>query len=107
MTPQAGARRGGPSFPCWRGEPHAWIAQAWAKRADPRLCLLSGLRKYLDGTRTPAQVHEAVTADVRRAAQLIDTALSSFEALGCLTKPSGSSMPSSAQALPAVHTRTR
>jgi len=107
VTPRAGARRGGPGFPCWRGEPHAWIAQAWAKWADPRLCPLSGLRKYLDGTRAPAQVHEAVTAGVRRAAQLIDTGLSSFEALGCLTKPAGSSAPSSAQALPAVHTRTR
>jgi AcrR family transcriptional regulator len=37
-----------------------------------------GLSKYLDGTRTPAQVHKAVTADVHRAAQLIDTGLSSF-----------------------------
>jgi hypothetical protein len=36
-----------------------------------------GLTRYLDGTRTPAQVHEAVTADVRRAAHLIDTGLSS------------------------------
>jgi AcrR family transcriptional regulator len=35
------------------------------------------LSKYLDGTRTPAQVHQAVTADVRRAAQVIDTGLSS------------------------------
>jgi AcrR family transcriptional regulator len=39
-----------------------------------------GLRKYLDGTRTPAQVHQAVTADLHRAAQLIDTGLSSFAA---------------------------
>jgi AcrR family transcriptional regulator len=39
-----------------------------------------GLRKYLDGTRTPAQVHRAVTADVHRAAQLIDAGLSSFAA---------------------------
>ena len=39
-----------------------------------------GLRKYLDGTRTPAQVHQAVTADVHRAARLIDTGLSSFAA---------------------------
>jgi AcrR family transcriptional regulator len=39
-----------------------------------------GLRKYLDGSRTPAQVHEAVTADIHRAAQLIDTGLSSFAA---------------------------
>jgi len=39
-----------------------------------------GLSKYLDGTRTPAQVHQAVTADVHRAAQLIETGLSSFAA---------------------------
>jgi AcrR family transcriptional regulator len=38
------------------------------------------LSKYLDGSRTPAQVHEAVTADVRRAAQLIGTGLDSFAA---------------------------
>ena len=38
------------------------------------------LSRYLDGTRTPAQVHQAVTADVRRAAQLIETGLSSFAA---------------------------
>ena len=36
------------------------------------------LSRYLDGTRTPAQVHQAVTADVHRAAQLIDTGLRSF-----------------------------
>ena len=36
------------------------------------------LSKYLDGTRAPAQVHQAVTADVHRAARLIDTGLSSF-----------------------------
>jgi AcrR family transcriptional regulator len=33
------------------------------------------LTKYLDGTRTPAEVHEAVTADVRRAARVIATGL--------------------------------
>ncbi len=38
------------------------------------------LSRYLDGTRTPAQVHQAVTADVRRAAQLIETGLNSFGA---------------------------
>jgi hypothetical protein len=38
------------------------------------------LSKYLDGTRAPAQVHQAVTADVRRAAHLIDTGLASFAA---------------------------
>jgi AcrR family transcriptional regulator len=41
-----------------------------------------GLKKYLDGTRTPAQVNEAVTADVRRAARLIESGLSSFGDLG-------------------------
>ena len=39
------------------------------------------LSRYLDGTRTPAQVHQAVTADVRRAAQLIETGLGSFAML--------------------------
>src|SRR5438132_1478230 len=38
------------------------------------------LTRYLDGIRTPAQVHEAVTADVRRAARRIDAGLSSFAA---------------------------
>jgi len=38
------------------------------------------LTKYLDGSRTPAQVHRAVMADVRRAARLIDTGLSSHPA---------------------------
>ena len=36
------------------------------------------LSKYLDGTLTPAQLHQAVTADVHRAAQLIETGLNSF-----------------------------
>ena len=36
------------------------------------------LRKHLDGTRTPDEVHELVTSDVRRAARLIDTGLRSF-----------------------------
>jgi AcrR family transcriptional regulator len=38
------------------------------------------LLKYLDGTRTPVQVHQAVTADVRRAARLVGTGLNSFPA---------------------------
>ncbi len=38
------------------------------------------LSRYLDGTRTPAQVHQAVTADVRRAARLINTGLNSLTA---------------------------
>jgi AcrR family transcriptional regulator len=37
-----------------------------------------GLSKYLDGTRTPAQVQQAVIADVHRAALLIETGLRSF-----------------------------
>jgi AcrR family transcriptional regulator len=36
------------------------------------------LRKYLDGTRTPEQVHQAVTADVERAARVINNGVSSF-----------------------------
>ena len=36
------------------------------------------LSKYLDGTRTPAQVNRAVSAEVNRAAQFIDTGLRSF-----------------------------
>jgi AcrR family transcriptional regulator len=35
------------------------------------------LGRHLDGSRTPAQVHEAVTGDVRRAAHLIDAGLQS------------------------------
>jgi AcrR family transcriptional regulator len=35
------------------------------------------LGRYLDGTRTPAQIHQAVSADVRRAARLIGTGLNS------------------------------
>ena len=36
------------------------------------------LSKYLDGTRTPAQVHQAISTEVNRAARLIDTGLRSF-----------------------------
>jgi AcrR family transcriptional regulator len=38
------------------------------------------LSKYLDGTRSPARVHQAVTADVRRAAELVASGLNSFPA---------------------------
>jgi len=38
------------------------------------------LGKYLDGTRTPGQLHQSVSADVHRAARLIDAGLSSFPA---------------------------
>jgi AcrR family transcriptional regulator len=37
---------------------------------------LSGWGKYLDGTRTPAQVRQAITADVHTAARVIDSGLS-------------------------------
>jgi len=36
------------------------------------------LSKYLDGSRTPAQVHQAVSAEVSRAAQVIEHGLRSF-----------------------------
>jgi AcrR family transcriptional regulator len=36
------------------------------------------LRRHLDGTLTPEQIHQAVTDDVRRAALLIETGLRSF-----------------------------
>jgi AcrR family transcriptional regulator len=39
------------------------------------------LAKYLDGSRAPAQVHQAVAADVRRAAQFIGAGLNSFAAV--------------------------
>jgi AcrR family transcriptional regulator len=38
------------------------------------------LPRYLDGTRAPAQVRQAVSADVRRAARLVGTGLNSFGA---------------------------
>jgi AcrR family transcriptional regulator len=40
-----------------------------------------GLRKYLDGTHTPSEVHQAVTDDVRRAARLIEIGMGSFGAV--------------------------
>jgi len=40
------------------------------------------LSRHLDGTRTPVQVHQAVTADVRRAARLIETGLNSLADAG-------------------------
>jgi hypothetical protein len=36
------------------------------------------LRQHLDGSTAPARIHELVSADVRRAARLIDTGLRSF-----------------------------
>jgi AcrR family transcriptional regulator len=43
----------------------------WHVQAD-------SLRKHMDGSLAPARIHELVTADVRRAAQLIDAGLRSF-----------------------------
>ncbi|MET8133084.1 TetR family transcriptional regulator [Streptomyces sp. NPDC005251] len=51
------------------------------------------LRKHLDGVRSPEQVHEAVTADVRRAATLIDTGLAAFETLTGQTRPATTPSP--------------
>ena len=45
----------------------------WRVQAD-------SLRKYLEQAPTSARLHELVTADVRRAAQLIDTGLRAFAA---------------------------
>jgi transcriptional regulator MftR-like protein len=45
----------------------------WHVQAD-------SLRKHLAGARAPARVRELVTADVRRAARLLDTGLCSFAA---------------------------
>src|SRR4249920_3298143 len=58
------------------GDPEPQIAARallglWHVQAD-------SLRKHLHGNPAPAQVHELVTADVRRAARLIDTGLRSF-----------------------------
>jgi AcrR family transcriptional regulator len=38
----------------------------------------ASLRRHLDGSRTPAQVHDAVAADVRRAARVIEPGLNAF-----------------------------
>jgi len=58
------------------GDPEPQIAARallglWHVQAD-------SLRHHLHGSLAPAQVHKLVTADVRRAAQLIDTGLRSF-----------------------------
>ena len=52
------------------------------------------LSKYLDGTRTPAQVHQAVSAEVNRAARLIDTGLRSLASRRALYgQPPGRARP--------------
>jgi AcrR family transcriptional regulator len=58
------------------GDPEPQIAARallglWHIQAD-------SLRQHLDGILAPARIHELVTADVRRAARLIETGLRSF-----------------------------
>ena len=53
----------------------------------------SRLRKYLDGSRTTAQVHEAVTADVERAARVIADGLNSLALDACTDGSGGSGSP--------------
>jgi AcrR family transcriptional regulator len=60
------------------GDPEPQIAARallglWRVQAD-------SLRTHLDRTATPALLHELVTADVRRAARLLDTGLRAFAA---------------------------
>jgi AcrR family transcriptional regulator len=67
-------------------------SRAGVKREDPEpqiaAAALLGLWRIqyqalancLDGTRSPAEIHQAVTADVRRAADLVAAGLSSFPA---------------------------
>ena len=54
------------------------------------------LRKHLPGSPAPARVHELVTADVRRAARLIDTGLRSF-ALAPPADPKHGARPAAAR----------
>ena len=54
----------------------------WRVQAD-------SLRKHLDVAPTPARLYELVSADVRRAAQLLDTGLRTFAPPGSRRQPSG------------------
>ena len=45
------------------------------------------MRRHLDGKRTPTKAHQAISADVQRAAQLINTGLSSFTSLTTTRPP--------------------
>ncbi len=54
----------------------------WRVQAD-------SLRKHLDQAPTAARLHELVTADVRRAARLIDTGLRTFPAAKSSSGPAG------------------
>jgi AcrR family transcriptional regulator len=54
------------------------------------------LGKHLRSGGTPEQVHKAVTADVRRAARLIEAGLASFQALGDPPTPGPATHPEQA-----------
>ncbi|MFI6931673.1 TetR family transcriptional regulator [Streptomyces sp. NPDC050287] len=58
------------------------------------------LGRHLESVRTPEQVHEAVTADVRRAARLVETGLASFKALGQPPMPMPATHSEQEQGLP-------
>jgi AcrR family transcriptional regulator len=69
------------------GDPEPQIAARavlglWHVQAD-------SLRHHLHGSPAPARVHQLVTADVRRAAQLIDTGLHSFALAPAPGRPPG------------------
>ena len=55
----------------------------WRVQAD-------SLRRHLDHAATPARLHELVTADVRRAARLLDTGLRAFAVPATPTRTAGS-----------------
>ncbi|HTZ25472.1 MAG TPA: hypothetical protein VMC83_15890, partial [Streptosporangiaceae bacterium] len=54
----------------------------WRVQAD-------SLRRHLDAAPTPTRLYELVSADVRRAARLLDTGLHAFAAPGSRRAPSG------------------
>jgi AcrR family transcriptional regulator len=54
----------------------------------------ASLRRHLDGSRTPARVHDAVAADVRRAARIIEPALNAWLALRSAAEGPGPARPS-------------
>jgi len=54
----------------------------WRVQAD-------SLRRYLDVAPTPTRLYELVSADVRRAARLLDTGLRTFAAPGSRRQPPG------------------
>jgi hypothetical protein len=64
----------------------------WRVQAD-------SLRKHLNHAPTPARLHELVTADVRRAARLIDTGLRAFAATA--SPPAGATREQKERADPA------